>query len=206
MGAHLSRFLRSGGFTIIEGAASPEHHSALLTEALQLYPGAREERVEESDREEIRGGSPARRFLTAAGGSAQECFYQSRSTIETLETVTGFSLIQTGQYGTYIFYARPGDHISVHRDMELCDLVSITCLCDESAFDQPGGLLYIYPTRLRDPLSTIRNTSHQGAWGVRLKPGQTAVLLGGYIPHGTIPLSSNQLRIVSVLCYRLLPS
>jgi hypothetical protein len=39
---------------------------------------------------------------------------------------------------------------------------------------------------------------------VPLRPGLTAVLFGGLIPHLVSPMAPGQVRVLSVLCYRVL--
>lgn len=198
-----SPFFKNGGFAVFQGLLDVPFHQALLSEALGQMGLATEESVQRSDSEEIRGGSPARRFLMVPGGRLQSSFYRAGHMLRFLGEVTGLALAPSGERGTYIFYARPGDYISVHRDMDTCDLVTITCLQDLRIRASTGGTLYLYPSRVYEPLSTIRAQPERDVMGIALQPGQTIVMLGGIVPHGTIPLTPAQLRIVSVLCYQV---
>jgi hypothetical protein len=197
--------MRNGGSAIYEGIADDRIRQRLLAEALTSARQATEGFVPASDREEIRGGRPARRFLNASGGPAQEAFYKAPWLLSFLRDITCPILVPTGPLGTYSYYARPGDYLAIHRDIVSCDVAVITCLSDASEAHATGGMLCLYPDRLFEPLSTIRATPESGAQKVRLKPGQTIVMYGGIVPHALLPVSTGQARIVSVLCYRLFP-
>jgi len=196
--------MRDGGFAIYEGIADNRIRKLLLAEALTSARQATEGFVPTSDREEVRGGTPARRFLNASGGPVQEAFYKAPWLLSLLRDITSPSLVPTGPLGTYSYYARAGDYLAIHRDIVSCDVAVITCLSDASEAHASGGMLCLYPERLLEPLSAIRATPESGARKLRLKPGQTIVMYGGIIPHALLPVSRGQARIVSVLCYRLL--
>jgi hypothetical protein len=66
-----------------------------------------------------------------------------------------------------------------------------------------GGMLRLYPDRLCERLSAIRANPERGAIKLRLMPRQTVVMFGGIVPHAILPVADGQVRIVSVLCYRL---
>jgi hypothetical protein len=199
---HRSRLMQRGGFVIFDGVPGAATCQQLLAEALRLSKTARSSYMPRSDAEEVRGGSPARRFLSAVAGEKQRAFYHDRDLIEFLQQVTGLTLQPSGQSGTYTYYARPGDYLAIHRDIDICDLAVITCLYDGPRTDNEGGRLTFYPQRLTERLSAIRATPEEGAVKVRLKPGQTLVLLGGIVPHAVQPTARGQVRIVSILCYR----
>src|SRR5262249_20313451 len=104
----------------------------------------------------------------------------------------------SGSQGSYSYYVRPGDHLGLHRDIEECDVAVITCLCETGG----SGALQLYPDRVSEPLSRIRTTPRKGRRTIRLRAGETIVLLGGYVPHVTTPMGPRQKRIISALCYR----
>jgi hypothetical protein len=135
-------------------------------------------------------------------GEKQRELYHDKRLIDFLQQVTGLTLQPSGQSGTYTYYARPGDYLAIHRDIDICDLAVITCLYDGPRTDNEGGLLTFYPQRLAERLSAIRATPQEGAVKMRLRPGQTLVLLGGIVPHAILPTARGQVRIVSILCYR----
>jgi len=198
-----SLLMRQDGFGVYEGIVDDNTRNILLSEAVTLSLSAVACNVPVSDREEVRGGKPARRFLNGSGGGLQEAFYQAPWLLKFLRGVTHPSLVPTGSLGTYSYYARPGDYLAIHRDIVTCDVAVITCLSDVSEAPSDGGMLCLYPERLIEPLSVIRATSAQGAVKLRLKLGQTIVMYGGIIPHALLPVAEGQVRIVSVLCYRI---
>jgi hypothetical protein len=195
-----SALLQRGGFAVVEGLVAGKLQTGLLSEALTHYSFALPNIVTENDNEEFRGGKPRRRFLSAPGGSVQDNFYHSAQTLWFLCQLTGVQLSPTGQHGTYSYYLTSGDHLALHRDIETCDLTVITCLHSRVGQTQ-GGTLYLYPTRLFEPLSTIRRNLDQGALGINLRPGQSIVFFGGIVPHYLSYVAPGQERIVSVLCY-----
>lgn len=198
-----SPLLRTGGFQIYDGLPESSFCQRLLDEAIGLSGSAHESLVAYSDAEEVRGGSPARRFLSVAGGEVQRALYWAPWVGQLLRTLTGTAIEPSGGRGTYTYYARAGDFLALHRDVETCEIAMITCLADTAdSGTRPGGLLTLYPTRLFEPLSSIRSTPHRGAVTVRLCPGQTIVMCGGLVPHCIGPVVAGQVRIVSVLCYR----
>jgi hypothetical protein len=200
-----SPLMRKGGFDAFEGILSDNAHKLMLSEAVQLSVTAQVSDVPVSDDEEVRGGSPARRFLSAPGGEIQEAFCHADWLLGFLREVTGVPQLIGGGRGTYTYYARPGDYLALHRDVDTCDLAVITCLHDGPNLAGQGGVLCLYPTRLFEALSSIRESPGQGEVGLRLRPGQTLVMFGGIVPHALSPVVNGQMRIISVLCYRIDP-
>jgi hypothetical protein len=178
-----------GGFAVFAGLLSLDLHQAMLHEAQSLLPYAQASKVIEPDLEEVRGGSPPRSFLSVPAGSAQCSLYHSPDLKNFLEQVTGLSIHLSGIQGTYSFYARRGDYLSLHRDIEACDLAVITCLQDYSPNYTRGGVLCLYPNRCEEPLSQIRATPNQGCIPVYLDPNMIT------------PIVNLQVRIVSILCF-----
>jgi len=125
----------------------------MLEEALKLKVAGYRSEVLFSDAEDVRGGSPARRFHSARGGEVQDGFYNSEWVMKFLRSVCGSSLAPTAQRGTFSYYVQPGDHLAIHRDIETCDVAVITCLLDAPDTGD-GGKLCMYPTRAFEPLSS----------------------------------------------------
>lgn len=198
-----SPLFKQGGFAVYAGLLSAQWHQAMLIEAQTLMPYAKENKSTQPDPEEVRGGTPPRAFLSTTGGSVQHTFYHSPNLKAFLKQVTGLPVRVSGMQGTYSYYARRGDYLSLHRDIETCDLAVITCLKDSGQIQDSGGRLCLYPSRCYELLSQVRATPAQGLVQVHLKPNHTIVMYGGIIPHWVTPASHSQMRITSVLCYRV---
>ena len=199
-----SELMKRGGFEVFEGLIATTTRNEMLSEAVALLPEATDCEVQMSDDEEVRGGTPRRRFANGRGGPLQQAFNTAPWLLDFLRGLTNPALIYTGEVGTYSYYLRTGDYLEIHRDIVTCDVAVITCLYDNSSADQDGGQLRLYPERRREPLSMIRATPQRGAANVRLGIGQTIVMYGGIIPHALLPLAEGQTRIVSVLCFKAL--
>src|SRR5712692_5584871 len=70
-----SPLMQKGGFELVDGLLPEPKRDQMLAEAICLYPESRQSYERQSDGEEIRGGSPARQFLSSQGGSVQDEFY-----------------------------------------------------------------------------------------------------------------------------------
>ena len=203
--AHLrhSPLMQKGGFDIFAGLLDDNLYAQMLMEAMSLASTAQQHEVSIPDNEEVRGGIPPRRFLSASGGTIQTAFYRAEWMFDFLQQMAGVSVIPSGQSGTYTYYTRPGDYLALHRDIVTCDLAVITCLHDNANPVGSSGLLCVYPERISEPLSAIRASLSQGAVGLRLMHRQTLVMFGGILPHALLPVAEGQMRIISVLCYRV---
>jgi hypothetical protein len=69
-----SPMMQKGGFEIVNGLLPEPKREQMLAEAIRLYPESCQSYEPESDGEEIRGGSPARQFLSSQGGQFRTCF------------------------------------------------------------------------------------------------------------------------------------
>ena len=197
------RLMKQGGYAVFEGLAAPTTQRALLRESVRLAPTAAFNSVRDTDFEEARGGKPCRKLLSASGGPVQDGFYHATYVKEFLEEVVQLPILPTGSRGTYSYYARPGDYLGLHRDIETCDVAVNTCLFDGASRDAQGGVLALYPERIFEPLAHVDSTPDQGIVRIRLLPGQTIVMIGGAIPHAVEPVGPGEVRIVSVLCFRV---
>jgi hypothetical protein len=195
--------MQKGGFDVYQDLNSAALCGRLLGEAWQCSAFAQPSEISFSDNEEVRGGQPARRFLSAPGGQVQAGFYHAPDVIGFLQSICNAAVAPTGALGTYTYYACPGDHLSLHRDIETCDVAVVTCLLDRHKCGGCGGLTRLYPQRQREPLSHIRASPNLGAVTTRVAVGQTMVMFGGLVPHAILPLGVGELRVVSVLCYRV---
>ncbi len=195
--------MQQRGFIVLEQFLPQDYCQRVLSEALRAHREAYESNVPCSDVEELRGGSPARRFLSASGGPLQHAYYSAPRTALYLSRLAGAHVRPTSERGTYSYYARAGDFLAIHRDVELCDLAVITCLHDGPNQTSSSGVLHLYPDRTDEPLSAVRSDPSNGAVSVRLRPGQTIIFFGGLIPHAILPVTAHQVRIVSVLCFQV---
>lgn len=200
-----SPLMRAKGFTILDGLVAPTTLKMLLSEAVELYQAASDNKVLVSDGFEGRGGSPARSFFSASGGPVQDALYSAPDLLDYLRKLTGTDVSLSGGRGTYSYYTRPGDYLALHRDVESCDLTLITTLHDRLGPESEGGALCLYPDRILEPLSAIRGAPEQGAVKKRMQPGQTLAFYGGIVPHALLPVVADQHRIVSILCFRVGP-
>lgn len=191
-----------GGFGVYAGLPDAAVCGQLLSEALQAYPHATPQESWTADEEEVRGGTPPRRFLSSSAGAVQDAMYESPVMHGMLSEICGLRIVPSGNRGSYSYYARPGDFLEVHRDIETCDVALITALHDNSPPEDAGGALMLYPGRIGEPLSAIRARPHDGYSLVKLAPGQSIVLFGGIVPHRVLPVAAGQVRIISVLCFK----
>jgi hypothetical protein len=197
--------MRQGGYAVVPGLFAPEAIASLRCEADVQRSQAQDVCVRRSDAEPIRGGDPARKFLNAPGGAVQLALYGNLVLRQTVASIVGLPIVPTGSGGTFTYYCRPLDFLTIHRDIVTCDVALITCLA-ETGVRGSGGKLCLYPQRIWEDLGSLRREPIRGAVPVRLAPGETAILLGGIVPHCTLPVSGGQCRVVSLLCYRVLSS
>lgn len=191
-----------GGFAVFEGMPGSVGTADLLDEALRAYSSASYQESREEEAEELRGGKPRRSLSSAEAGPLQDSLYHSPDVLGFLSELVGLPVLPSGSRGSYSFYARAGDFLELHRDIETCDVSLITVLHDNTPSDSSSGALVLYPGRTAEPLSAIRRRPTEGADVVKLVGGQTIVLLGGLVPHCVLPVAPSQERIISVLCYQ----
>jgi len=193
----------SRGFRVYSGLPDPYTFNGLMSEALELYPSANVQESYEPDYEDGRGGKPPRKLLTSTAGAIQDALYANEWLQEFLTSQAGLPVVPAGNRGSYSYYARAGDFLELHLDVDRCDLALITVLHDNSASNDPAGSLVLYPDRISEPLSLIRESLEDGACPVKMLPGQTIALLGGIVPHRVLPVNEGQVRIISVMCFQI---
>lgn len=194
--------MRQGGFAVYSGLPDEVTLAQLYNEAAEGYPRATVQECSDDDLEEVRGGRPRRRLLSVEGGPTLDSLYAWDWLMDFLSSACGVPVVPSGNRGSYSYYARPGDFLDLHRDVETCDLAMITGLHDNSNRSDLAGALVLYPRRIHEPLSAIRARPNDEAYAVKLLPGQTIIMLGGVVPHRLLPVREGQVRIVSVLCFR----
>ncbi|HTL31164.1 MAG TPA: hypothetical protein VL282_18170 [Tepidisphaeraceae bacterium] len=206
-----SAFMKSSrGFAIYSGLPHAAVIRQLRAEALTLFKQSRHQEtwkvepdpIDDVDLGTDRAHQPRRRKRNVGGGPAQIAMYHDPRLLRFLSAETGVRLIESGERGSYAYYARAGDFIGLHRDTSYCDLVAITVLLDNSDQADPSGALVLYPDRIGETLSSISATPKRGAEMYKLSPGQTLIMFGGVVPHRVIPTRNGQLRVISALCYR----
>jgi hypothetical protein len=194
-----SPLLARGGYQVFDNLLDPAFLQTLREEAGRLVRYTTVTHVSQSDGTEGRGGNPARCFFQGEGHTVQDEFYRSPEMATLLTSLCNTSVATTGARGTFSYYAKPGHHLALHRDIVTCDVAVLTCV-----FASASGCrgLYAYPRRWKEPLSAIRATPGEGIVSIELRTGQTVVLMGGIVPHTVLPQHEGQVRIMSVLCYR----
>jgi len=148
------------------------------------------------DGTEGRGGNPRRAFTSAPASHVQWRIFSAPALVAKVAQSCGLDVTPTGG-GTYTFYERPGDFLALHLDVPTCDLTVITCLRDTGKHE---GALVVYP---QHSLTGAREAGRCAGRPVAVRRGESAVLLGGFIPHEVTPMGPEQERIVSVMCYRV---
>jgi hypothetical protein len=149
--------------------------------------------------EDRKAGARIKR-LVARGGAPQCVLYHDPEMHSFLSVETGLSLAPSGSHGIYAYYVRNNDFIGLHRDTSPFDVELITSLYDTHP-DNEQGSLAIYPTRTTESCESISKTSKKGKEIIKLKPGQSMLILGGVIPHRVVPVFADQIRIVSSLSF-----
>lgn len=198
-----STLVAAGGWTVGD-LLGPRARQALAAEACRCHAaGATRARLDASPDEDVRRGNPARSLESAPGWGALQALYTAPVLRAWLRELTGLDWVPSGGQGTYSYYRREGDFLGVHRDVDECDLAVIACVAETGApASGIGGALSLWPTRTADRLSKIRARPAPGRVTVRLRPGQSIVLLGGLVPHALEPLDVGHERVVAPLCFR----
>lgn len=196
-----SRIWSQGGYASVPGLIGHSLLDALAAEAENARPLGQRTSLQISEGGEGRGGSPARALRSAACGEVHRALYASSQLTDAVSEICGVAVTSTG-VGTYHFYEREGDFFSLHRDFVGCDIAVITCISHRLTEKPMGGLL-VYPNHFQQGLSQVRAAGRAKSFAIPLDPGETAILLGGQLPHEVTPVAAGQDRVVAVNCYRL---
>lgn len=181
---------------------SPRALAALTADAAACAPHAEETRLAVSPDEATFRGNPARWLDSAAGGPALAGFYRSPALTALFGRLTGLPWEPTGEAGSWSYYGRAGQFLDLHRDIDACDLALITCVYEAGAPAGLSGVLRLWPERVGEPLAAVRRDPERGRVEVRLRPGESLVLLGGAIPHRLEPMAPGHVRVVAPLCFQ----
>ena len=196
-----SRVFAAGGYLVVSGLFDEDTLQALRAEADMVRPGGVRGCVPDSDGTEGRGGTPGRAYRLAGGGDLHFSLHGCQKMAEALGQVCGATVSSTGG-GSYSYYEQEGDFLALHRDVLQCDIAVITAL-SHSTVGGSAGELAVYPGCIHEPLSAVRKAGISSSTVVPLDRGQTAILLGGIVPHEVTPMCAGQDRIVAVNCYRV---
>jgi hypothetical protein len=199
-----SAFVRGGGWVVLPDLFAAHTFAALSDEARRLESQAVRSVWTGSEREEWRGGDPARAYAAAPGGPVQYSVFASPDMARVLTQVCGVAVVLSGA-GTYSYYHQPGDFLALHRDVLQCDVAVLTCVMDTGGGAPGRGALRLYPAFAREPLSVVRSSPDPRPTDIVLGPGQTAVLFGGLVPHEVRPMAGGQRRTMSVMCFQARP-
>lgn len=176
--------------------------SSLTEEASAKYKQSLPNVVHESLMEE-RGGKPRRKYRSAEGGKVQASVYHADALSRYLEGLLGEPVTRSGEAGSFSYYCEEGDHLDIHRDIEVCDLTLITVLKSNIPEHSSGGTLNIFTGRTQDRIDAIYQNPTFGYESVALQEGQSVLLRGGIAPHAVNPLLPGEQRIISALCFRI---
>ncbi|MGB1015373.1 MAG: hypothetical protein ACPG4T_14655 [Nannocystaceae bacterium] len=207
MGEHINApddrgLLARAGLLVMEQLLPPDSLAQLRAEALALESSASESHFEADSAHELRGGRPAMSLRINTGGSTLQSMYKHPSILSMIERLAARAISPSGPRGCFNYYTRPCDHMGLHRDTEGCEVTLITCLVDAGARkDSLGGALRIYRDHISTPLSGVRALPVDQALHVRLRVGESLLMLGGALPHALLPIDAGQRRVVSALCY-----
>jgi hypothetical protein len=193
-----SVLMERGGCLFIDNLLGPDLLAALSAEANERHGEARHTVWTGSHEVDWRGGDPARSYAGATGGPTQTSIFASPTLASYLSEACGLRLKLAG-VGSFSYY-EPGDFLALHRDIVTCDITLLTCLRDTATGTPDRQSLRIYPAYARVPLTQLRSDDAPAHIDVSLDRGQTAVLLGGIVPHEVLSMAAHQHRTVSVVC------
>jgi hypothetical protein len=193
-----SPLMQRGGCLFIDNLLPANLLTALCAEANERQVEARHTIWQGSKHVDWRGGDPARSYAGATGGPTQTSIFASPNLSDYLSEICGMRLKLAG-VGSFSYY-EPGDFLALHRDIIACDITLLTCLRDTATDTSDRRGLRIYPAYARAPLTQLRSEDAPAHIDVHLDRGQTAVLLGGIVPHEVLPMAAHQHRTVSVVC------
>lgn len=193
---------QSGGVITVDGLPDRWTTEAMLREAFDSYPQSTLQEVPVGDGATGRGGTPERRLRTCGGGPVQDRLYAERWLADYLGGLCGTAVEPTGGRGSYSYYVEPGDYLGLHLDIDTCDVTLITVLRDLSSARSHSGALLVHSAFFGSSLAAVRADPARGVSIAQAGTGQSIVLLGGLLPHETVPLGEDGERIISALCFR----
>jgi hypothetical protein len=193
-----SVLMQRGGCILIDDLLGAHLLTRLCAEANERQDEANRTVWPGSRQVDWRGGEPARSYSGVTGGPTQSSIFASPDLAARLSELCGLRLTIAG-VGSFSYY-QPGDFLALHRDIIACDVTLLTCLRDTAAGTPDRSALRLYPAYARTPLTQLLSEPAPAHLDLYLDRGQTAVLLGGIVPHEVIPMAAHQHRTVSVVC------
>ena len=188
--------LERGGVAVVRGLLGDALQATILAEATERL--GRAQRFATNGRNlEWRGGNPARVYRATEAGPEQYRVFSCKSMTDALSDIAGFA-VQCSGTGSYTYYHDTGDYLALHRDIEKCEVATITCLEDDGP-ELRGGLR-AYPEYAERPLVEIYQDQPRGV-ELPTRPGDTIVIAGGIVPHEVTPIVAGQRRTVALACY-----
>jgi hypothetical protein len=194
----------SGGYCILPDLLNPDTLREIQIEALDRLSSAVEQ-----DRlgalcsagnltydQDVQMQAKVKR-LTATGGDNQYHFYQSEALHQLIGSLVGCEVAPCGSHGFFAYYIRDGDMLGVHRD--ITDVVLITALLEPK--DPEDSCLVIYPARPFDRCHEVNENIHQNKVSIKLRAGESVLLLGSVVPHAVLPVKPDSMRVISSLTY-----
>jgi hypothetical protein len=191
---------RNGGY-LVTRILSDQGLEMLLAEAL----AQREECAEHNEllggyRQDERGRADGR-LESAPGGPILDALYHSDKVLQLLHRVTGVRWRPAGPKGTFSYY-RSHDFLGRHRDIHGCDLAAITCIMDTGGCDSgDSGRLAVYQSSRSDQVDEMPVPRAAACVKIRMRAGDSVILLGGIIDHEVCSLRTGHFRVVAPLCY-----
>jgi hypothetical protein len=190
-----SPLARAGGVLVVDQPSG--WAEALRSEVSSLVDTAVPAQIGASRSE----SDPYRVLHHLAGGPRLDAVYLGGEMQALLHSVTDVHWAPQGSRGSYSIYTA-GCHLGAHRDLPGCDLTAIVVVEDTT----PGGhALWCWPSRAKESLADIERDRSRGRVDVVGRPGQMIVVLGRVVPHLLPPIPAGAQRIVSPLCFTLVP-
>lgn len=189
-----SRLASSGGVVVVDLLDNE------LLNSLRVEVSARWSLVQHSQRlagnDDVRG-DPDRSLQHIEAGPTLDALYGSTMLKFVLRSITEISCWPLGTHGAYSAYTGE-QFLGPHRDVVGCDITVIVVVHDDTAGGHP---LWVWPSRAREKLETIRANPTPGRVPVIGRPGQAIILLGSIVPHQLSPMPVGHTRIVAPFCF-----
>lgn len=189
----------AGGVIVFDGLPPASQSAKLLHEAWEIHGIAQRQFGDPSYLGPPRARTPRRALTSGPGGPLQDRWYADPGLHAFIGEHVGVAVVPSGNRGSYTFYEQPGDRLDLHVDVYDCDVTLITALYDDTHPAGTSGAVVVYRSAIGQPLQAVGR--HAGSV-VKVRPGQSMLILGGLVPHRVLPLDGPGRRIISPLCFR----